>query len=316
MRARTRSFAVFTAGLLARLAGSVWLLATASFLLVQLMPGDPVARLLGPTATADDRARMRVVLGLDEPLPERYLTFLHDLVTFTFGSSFGGQSVTDILSERAMPTMELALASIVVTGLLSVVLGLGMAAATEGEKRPFVSNSFTAAMGVIASVPAYVLGVGLVAAFAVMWSIFPVAGYDGVSSLVLPVLALSLPATAVLARIVRVEALGALQSDYARTVRSKQLPAHRLYLFHVLPNVVAGALTIAGVMFGYLLGGSVIVENVFQWPGLGTTLVAAVDSRDYPVLQIAIILIGISVLLVNSLVDLALYAVDPRVRTV
>ncbi len=202
-----------------------------------------------------------------------------------------------------------------VTAVLSLAIGLGVAAATQGERHAPVAHAFTSITGLLAAVPAYVLAMGLVAVFAVTFTIFPVAGSEGLSSLVLPVLALALPATAVLARVVRVETLGVLESDFVRTARSKQIPAFRIYMRHILPNVITGALTIGGVMFGYLLGGSVIVENVFQWPGLGTEMVNSINTRDYPVLQAAIIFIGIGVLLVNSLVDLALFVLDPRIRS-
>lgn len=300
--------------LLARLVGGIFLLATAAFILVQAMPGDPVKRLLGADATETDIVRARTALGLDEPWGERYLTYLANTFTFDFGSAFSGEPVTSVLGERAWSTAELAGASIVVTAILSVVLGLVVAAFTQNEQRSTLSGSFTATTGFLAAIPPYVLAMGLVAVFAVTFTLLPVAGSDGLESLVLPVTALALPAAAVLARVVRVETLGALRSDYARTVRSKHLPSRTLYVRHVLPNVLNGALTIGGVMFGYLLGGSVIVENVFQWPGLGTAMVNAIETRDYPVLQTAIVFIGIGVLLVNSLIDIALYTLDPRLR--
>lgn len=300
--------------LLARLIGGLFLLTSAAFVLVQAMPGDPVRRVLGPDATASDIARARTDLGLDLPWHERYLDHLVNTFTLDFGTSFNGDTVMSVLGERALATGELAGASIVVTAILSVLIGLVVAALTQGEQRSTVSGAFTAVTGLLAAIPPYVLAMGLVALFAVTFTLLPVAGDDGAGSLVLPVVALALPATAVLSRVVRVEALGVLRSDYARTVRSKQLPPRYLYLRHVLPNVITGALTMGGVMFGYLLGGSVIVENVFQWPGLGTAIVSAVETRDYPVLQAAIVFIGIGVLLVNSFIDIALFTLDPRLR--
>jgi peptide/nickel transport system permease protein len=300
--------------LLARLAGGLLLLATAAFLLVQAMPGDPVVRLLGGDASEADIVRARTALGLDDPFLLRYADFIMNVFTLDFGASFTGETVTSVLGDRAYHTAVLAGASMLVTAVLSILVGLLTAAATQGERHAPVSAAFTAVTGLLAAIPAYVLAMGLVALFAVTYTFFPVAWAEGTESLVLPILALSLPAAAVLSRIVRVEALGVLESDFVRTARSKQLPRTRLYVRHVLPNVVNGALTIGGVMFGYLLGGSVIVENVFQWPGLGTELVNSIERRDYPVLQAAIIVIGVGVLLVNSLVDIVLFVLDPRTR--
>lgn len=302
------------ARLVTRLVAGVLLLATAAFVLVQAMPGDPVKRLLGADATEADIARTRAALGLDEPWLERYLTFIADIFTFNFGDAFSGEPVAAVLGERAVATAQLTAVSVAVTAVLSVVLGLGVAALTQNEQRPWVGATFTGVTGLLAAVPAYVLAMGLVALLAVTFPLLPVAGANGPASFVLPVTALALPAAVVLARVVRVETLSVLRSDYARTVRSKHVPVATLYLRHVLPNVVNGALTIGGVMFGYLLGGSVIVENVFQWPGLGTELVNAIETRDYPVLQTAIIFIGIGVLIVNSLVDVVLNTLDPRLR--
>ncbi|WP_432835240.1 ABC transporter permease [Dactylosporangium sp. CA-092794] len=308
------TYASFAGKLLVRLAGGLLLLATASFLLVQAMPGDPVVRLLGGDASEADIARARTALGLDDPFYVRYLDFIRRIFTFDFGSSFTGEPVTSVLGDRAWHTAVLAGTSMVVTAVLSVVAGLVAAAVTQGERRSGFAHAFTTVTGFLAAVPSYVLAMGLVALFAVTLELFSVAGADGPSSLVLPVTALSLPAAAVLCRIVRVEALSVLESDFVRTVRSKQLPRTRLYLRHVLPNVVTGALTIGGVMFGYLLGGSVIVENVFQWPGLGTEMVHVINTRDFPVLQTAIIFIGVGVLAVNSIVDVVLFVLDPRIR--
>lgn len=306
--------AILAIRLLARIAAGLFLLATAAFIVVQAMPGDPVRRVLGPGATEVDIARARTALGLDEPWLERYLSYLVDVFTFDLGTAFSGEPVLSVLGDRAAATAQLAGASIVVTAVLSVAFGLVVAAYTQNEQRTRLAGAFTVITGLLAAIPQYVLAMGLVALFAVTLTWFPVAGADGPISFVLPVAALSFPAAAVLARVVRVETLSALRSDYARTVRSKHLPARTLYLRHVLPNVLNGALTIGGVMFGYLLGGSVIVENVFQWPGLGTEMVNAIESRDYPVLQAAIIFIGIGVLIINALIDVLLHTLDPRLR--
>lgn len=309
-----RTMASLVSKLLARLVGGVLLLATGAFILVQAMPGDPVARLLGPGASQVDVTRARQALGLNHPILERYRDLLGGVFTLRFGDSFTGQSVSSILADRTLKTAELAACSVLVTAILSVVIGLVMAAATKNESRSSLASIFTTLTGLLSAIPSYVLAMGLVALLSVRFPIFPVSDPGSPSGLVLPVAALSVPAVAILSRIVRVEALSALQSEYVKTARSKQLPPVSIYFRHVLPNVITGALTIGGVWFGYMLGGSVIVENVFQWPGLGTALVSATDTRDYPVLQATIILVGIGVLLVNTVVDLILVALNPRLR--
>lgn len=306
---------VWVVALVVRVVVGVWVLASAAFLLVQFAPGDPVERLLGGSATAADIERVREALGLNLPLLDRYWNFVSHIATFRFGTSFDGQSVGMLIASRIPDTLALAAAALLVTIVLSVAVGMGMAALTNNERNGHAAAAFTLVAGFLSAVPSYVLAVCLVAAFAVALPLFPVAGSGSIAALVLPALAIGLPVSAILSRIIRAEALGVLQSDFVRLARSKRISAVRIYFRHVLPSVVTGALTIGGTMFGYLLGGSVIVENVFARPGLGTLLVEAVNNRNYPVLQAAIIMLGIGVLLVNALVDLVLRVLDPRGST-
>jgi peptide/nickel transport system permease protein len=301
---------------LCRLALGAFLLSSVAFLLVQLSPGDPVQRVLGPGATAEDIERTRTALGLDAPLIERYVLYLGDTLSLDLGNSFRtSQPVIEILIDRAPQTLELAFAGLVVAFGVSIPLGVAMAAITVNEKRKNLTALFTAVTGLLAAIPPYVLAMMLVAAFAVGLRLLPIAGAEAPGALLLPALATGLPFAAILVRIVRVETISVLQSDYVRTVRSKHLPTRLLYLKHVLPNVLTGALTIGGVFVGYLLAGSVVVESVFAWPGVGTELARAITDRDYPVLQGAILFLGLAVLIVNGLVDVLLAALDPRLRS-
>lgn len=301
--------------LIARLVVGVFVLMTASFLLVQLSPGDPAVRLLGANASSEDIARMRESLGLDDPLTTRYVRYIGDALHLDFGTSFtSGRPVFSDISARAPDTLRLAGASLVVALVVAIPLGLVIAALTNHDRHRNLGSAFTAVTGLFAAIPPYVLAMMLVAVFAVTFKLLPIAGADGPSSLVLPALASGLPFAAVLSRIVRVEAIAVLSSDYVRTVRSKRLPARTLYLKHVLPNVLTGALTVGGVFFGYLLAGSVVVESVFAWPGIGTQLVSAISGRDYPTLQAVVLYLGLLVLVVNSIVDLVLVLLDPRLR--
>jgi peptide/nickel transport system permease protein len=168
---------------------------------------------------------------------------------------------------------------------------------------------------VIGALPEYLAGTFLAFVFAVWLRLLPVAGDAGWSSLVLPALAIALRPSAVLARIVRVETLNVLAQDYMRTARSKRLPVRLIYLRHTLPNVTTAALSIGGLLFAGLIGGAVVVENVFARPGLGTALVSAVMNRDYPVIQGLILMIGVAVAFVNLMVDVLQGILDPRSLT-
>ena len=166
--------------------------------------------------------------------------------------------------------------------------------------------------GGLAAIPSFLLAVGLVYLFAVTFQIFPVAGRAGVSSYVLPVAALALAPIAALSRIVRVEGLRVLGQDYIRTARGKRLPARIVYVRHALPNTLTPTLTLAGLLLGGLVAGTVLVENIFAWPGLGTSLVQAVAQKDYPTVQALAVVFGTVVLLANFAVDIALGVIDPR----
>jgi peptide/nickel transport system permease protein len=165
---------------------------------------------------------------------------------------------------------------------------------------------------VLGTIPDFLLGVALVAVFAVDLGWFPVASRDGAASYVLPVLALAIGPAAVLARIVRVEMLTVLETDYVRTARAKRLPALRIHLRHALPNAVTATLTLGGMLLASMVAGTVLVENVFAWPGLGSTIVESIVGKDYPLVQGTVLVYGVIVLVVNNLVDVALALLDPR----
>jgi len=165
---------------------------------------------------------------------------------------------------------------------------------------------------VLGSIPDFLIGVGLVYVFAVTLQWLPVAGNDTASAYLLPVVALALGTSAILARIVRVETLAVLDTDYIRTARAKRLPALRINLVHALPNAVTATLTVGGLLLSSLIAGTVLVENVFAWPGLGSTIVSSIVSKDYPVVQGIVLVYGVLVLVINTLVDVAIAVLDPR----
>ncbi|MBO0870437.1 MAG: ABC transporter permease, partial [Micromonosporaceae bacterium] len=200
----------------------------------------------------------------------------------------------------------------VVTMCVSVPLGVVMAALTRGGRGRRTELAFTSSSAVVAAIPDFLLLVGLVYVFGVSLRWLPVAGRSGPSSFVLPVLALASGSTAVLARIVRVEMLAVLDADFVRTARAKRLPVWRVYLRHVLPNALTTTLTAGGLLLSGLIAGTVLVENVLSWPGLGSTMVASILSKDYPVVQGVVLVYGLGVLAINLVVDVLLALLDPR----
>lgn len=304
---------VFAARRGTRLVVSLIVVLTASFAMIHLVPGDPVRAALGMQAPSNLVAAKRHQLGLDNPLGKQYVDYLHGVLTGHLGTSLvSGEPVTDVIAARLPNTLELAALSFVVVVALAIPVGLGMAILTRGDRRRGVELVYTTASGLLGSMPGFVLAAALATVFAVEARILPVAGKHGPASLVLPVLSLALPAAAILSRIVRVEARAVLGEDYLRTARGKRLPARMIYLRHALPNMLTASLTVGGILLTGLVAGTLLVENVFSWPGLGTTVVQSVTGKDYAVVQAVILVLGGTVLLVNLVVDVLLAVLDPR----
>lgn len=291
----------------------IFILVVGSFMIVQLIPGDPARRTAGINAPADYVERLREQMGLNAPVPQQFLDYVRGVVTLDFGESFRTrQSVGTVLADRLPYTIQLAGLALALVVVISLVAGLGAAIITAGGKHPRLENAFLLVTGATAAIPEFLLGMFLVYIVAVRMEVLPVAGADGWSSILLPALAISLPGSAMLARVIRVQAIDVLRADYMRTAKSKRLSGRILYLRHALPNVLTATITIAGVMFVGLLGGSVVVENIFSWPGLGTAIVEAIKVRDYPLIQATILVLGVMVLVINTCVDVLLACLDPR----
>jgi peptide/nickel transport system permease protein len=296
-----------------RLLVSLWVLITASFLMIHLIPGDPVRAALGPTAPAALVAARRESLGLNDPLWVQYLHYLRGVFTGDLGTSMKSQlPVADVIGQRLPATLELALLSFGVALLLAVPIGATMGVLTRGGRRRGAELTFSSTSVVLGAIPEFLLGVAFVWLFAVQLGWFPVAGRSGPSSYVLPVLALALGPAAALARIMRVEMLTVLQADHVRTARAKRLPAAAVYFRHALPGALTAAITLGGLLLSALVAGTVLVENVFAWPGLGGTIVSSILDKDYPVVQGIVLVYGAGVLVVNLAVDVTLALLDPR----
>lgn len=289
------------------------LLLTATFFMIHLVPGDPVRAALGPSAPASLVAERKAALGLDDPLLTQYVDYVRNVLHGDFGTSLtSGENVTDIIRDRGPSTLKLGGIAFLVALFVAVPLGVLMAALTRDGRRRGLELGFTATTGTVAAIPTFLISVALVYLLAVTFPVFPVAGRSGPSSYVLPIAALALAPIASLSRIVRVEGLRVLEQDYIRTARGKRLPARIVYVRHALPNTLTPTLTLAGLLLGALLAGTVLVENIFAWPGLGTTLVQSVAQQDYPTVQALAVVFGTVILVANFAVDVALGAIDPR----
>ncbi|MEQ6900832.1 ABC transporter permease [Nocardioides sp. YIM 152588] len=296
-----------------RLLVSLWVLVTASFLMIHLIPGDPIRAALGMTAPAELVASKRASLGLDDPLLVQYVHYLGNLLHGDLGESIGSQlPVSEVIAQRLPATASLAFLAFGAALAVAIPLGVLVAVATRRGRRRRTELGFAGTSVVLGSIPDFLVGVALVAVFAVNLGWFPVAGNDGAAAYVLPVTALAIGPAAVLARIVRVEMLSVLEADYVRTARAKRLPALRINLRHALPNAVTATLTLSGMLLASMVAGTVLVENVFAWPGLGSTIVQSIVTKDYPLVQGTVLVYGVIVLVVNNLVDIALAVLDPR----
>lgn len=306
-------WARFLARRLVRFVVSMVVLVTLAFLMIHLVPGDPVRTALGVTAPADLVAERRESLGLNDPIPAQFVDYVRGVVRGDLGVSMvSGVPVVDTIGQRLPATASLAIPAFVVVMVIAIPLGLAMAVWTRGGRRRGLELGFTSSSAVLAAIPEFFLAVGLVFVFGVTFSILPVAGRDGIDSYILPVLALSVGPAMLMARIVRVEALGVLGADFVRTARAKRLPPWRIYLRHAFPNALTSTLTIGGLLLSGMIIGTVLVENVVAWPGMGMTIVSAILSKDYPLVQGIVLVYGAAVLIVNLVVDLLLAVVDPR----
>jgi peptide/nickel transport system permease protein len=288
------------------------------FFLIHLVPGDPAAVLLGEDATPQNVAALRKELGLDQPLLTQYVLWLGQAIHGNFGRSIQlQQPVFQAILQRAPVTIELGIASL----LFSIVIAipLGVVSATRANGRLDTSVNITSLLGT--AIPGFVLGLGLIVAFAVYIRIFPPGGYVPFSEdpaanlrdLVLPMITLGTGAVAVNLRQVRASMIEILSQDYIRTAWAKGLHKPRVYYIHALRNALLPLITIVGLQAGAILGGAVIVETIFQWPGLGALAVSSLLSKDYPVIQATVLLSALSYMLVNLLVDVGYGLLDPRI---
>ena len=293
--------------------------ATVTFVLIHLAPGDPASVIAGPYASADDVAKLRHQLGLDEALPVQLVRWYGRLLRGDLGDSiFLRRPVTEAIVDRLEPTLLLTTWATLVAVLIGVPAGIVSARYHNSA----VDQSLMGLALVGLSVPNFLLGLLMILVFGVWLGWLPVAGYvpldEGVwrnlRSLVMPSLALGLVQSALIARITRSSMLDVLREQFVLTGRAKGLAENVVVYKHALKNAIIPTLTVIGITFALLIGGAVVIETVFNIPGLGRLIISAVLRRDYPVIQGVVLLIAVTYTAVNLLVDLAYLVVDPRVR--
>ncbi len=285
--------------------------ATLVFLLIHIIPGDPVEVMLGEAAQRADVETLRIALGLHLPLYEQWHQFMLKIFQFDLGTSlYSRREITSMLAERFPPTVLLACVAMLVAILIALPLGV-IAAVRRGSFWDTAAMSFSVA-GV--SIPNFWLGPVLIMIFSLWFGWLPVSGYDSAASIILPALCLGTGMAALLSRMIRAALLEVLNEDYIRAARARGLNSVAVILRHALPNAALPVITIIGMQFGALLTGAVITETLFSWPGIGQLTIEAIQKRDYPVVQACILLISIVYVLVNLLTDIVYAWLDPRVR--
>lgn len=290
----------------------VWAVVTLVFLLIHIVPGDPVRNALGDNATEAQVAELKRKLGLDLPLAQQYLNYWRGVLQGDLGVSLVNPSdrVLEKIITRYPATIELALAGLFVAVLIAIPLGV-TAGTNQGRWLDNVA-SVVALLGI--STPGFVLGPLMIYLFAIKLDLLPVSGRYGLEYLILPAVTLGAALAAILTRMVRSSVIEELGEDYVRTARAKGLSERQVIYKHVLKNGLIPVVTVLGLQFGVLLAGAIITEVIFSWPGLGRLTIDAINSRDYPLVQGCILMIALTYIIANLLTDFTYRLLDPRIK--
>jgi len=289
----------------------VFLVVTLAFFVFQLIPGDPARMYAGEEATQQQVERIREKLGLNRPILVRYITYWKGLVHGDLGTSiYFHTSITDLIGRRFLNTLQLALIAIIAATVFGLIIGT-VAAVHRGSIWDYSAN-LIALLGI--SIPVFWLGLLLMLFFSLYIGILPTAGNATWKHYLMPSFTLSTFSMAFITRMTRSSMLETLGEDYVNTARAKGLTERRVIIFHALRNALLPILTVVGLRFGYMLGGAVITESVFAWPGMGRLFVTAVNQRDIPLVQGELLIFALAFVLVNVVVDIAYSFIDPRIR--
>ena len=283
------------------------------FLMVHVMPGDPARIMAGDTATEQDVEKIRVAYGFDRPLYEQYFRYISKALRGDFGTSFRtGRPVAQEIAIRFPNTMLLAVAAIVISIVFGI--GIGLISAT---KRNSIFDSVSMVLALVGlSIPPFYLGLMLMLIFCVILKWLPITAEVSFVGMILPSLTLSARSLATFARRTRSSMLEVMSQDYILTAKAQGFNSRKIIFSHALKNAMNSIVTVAGIQFGTLLGGSVITEKVYGWPGLGELVITAIKARDFPVVQTTILVIAVSFVAVNLFVDVLYVLINPRIKYV
>ena len=282
-----------------------------TFLLIHVVPGDPVEVMLGDSATQADRSQLRSELGLERPLVQQFAIYLTKVAQGDFGQSIHTKTpIANLIKTRYPATLKLATLALLIGLSIGVPLGI-YAALKAGQWQDLVVTLVSVRLS---AMPAFWLGPILMLVFAVYFGWFPVSGMESNTSIILPALTLGLGLSAILTRMTRTSLLEVLNDDYIRTARAKGLSESTVILRHALRAALLPIITIVGLQMGSLLAGPVITETIFSWDGIGRLLVESIEKRDYPVTQACVLVVALSYVLVNQVTDFVYRLADPRVK--
>lgn len=296
---------------LGRLVATVLIIATVVFFVIRVIPGDPALVIAGIDSDPEDVEAIRQRLGMDAPLLLQYFRWLWDTLSLDFGVSFfSGESVTGLIFARFPVTLSLAFLSF----LFAVVIAVPVGVLSAVYRWTVVDYAGMAYSQLGMAIPGFWLGILLLLAFAVRLRVFPLFGADSLVHLILPAFALGVGRSALLTRIIRSSMIEELSKEYVTTAHAKGLKESAIRYRHALKNALLPVITVAGIQFGGLLGGSIIIEQVFSIPGLGRLLLSGIYGRDFPVIQGGVVFVAVVFSLVNFLVDILYTVVNPRIR--
>lgn len=281
------------------------------FMIIHLIPGNPVNHILGDYATEESIQELESRLGLDRPITVQYVSYMANAIQGDLGTSFiTGYTVVEEIMNRIPVTAQLAFYSIIFGSFLGI--GIGVLAAV---KKNTIYDQLAMTLALIGiSAPGFWIALFLILLFSYQLSIFPISGYSGFYSLILPSITLGLGTAGSIARMTRSSMLDVIKQDYIRTARAKGAGAYRLIFQHCLQNAVIPVITLIGMQFGYLMAGAVVTETVYALPGLGSLIVSAISTRDIPTVQGLLLFMGSIIILVNFVVDLLYTKLDPRIQ--
>ncbi|HET7208206.1 MAG TPA: nickel ABC transporter permease [Terriglobales bacterium] len=289
----------------------IWLVVSLVFVLIHLVPGDPIQQMLGEGAPAADIQATRHAYGLDVPLARQYLNYWKGVVHGDLGKSIRfNQGVSTLIAQRYPYTLQLTIAALLVAILLSVPAGVR--SARRRNRWDDRTLSVISLFGL--SFPNFALGPILILFFAIELGWLPVSGTGTFAHLVLPAITMGSALAAILTRMVRTSMLEELGQDYIRTARAKGLPERTVVYRHALRNAMIPVVTVLGLQFGALLAGAIVTETIFSWPGIGRLTISSISNRDYYLVQGCILAIGLTYVAINFLTDLLYSAINPRIR--